>query len=229
MLAGAAALGVAGIAQAQSPQRILFIGNSLTYYNFLPDMLQAVFAGVNTQIETQMVANGGYTLDAHWSEGDAQEAIASGPWNVVVLQEGRGRGGIRRSLRRNVARYAPLIAAAGARTALYSTYPSRTRMRELDSIAEAYEATAAETGAVLFPVSRAWAIAHADVSLYAPDGGHPNALGSYLAALVMFAVLTQRSPVGLPQVLTYADRRQVRVPDEAIGPLQRAAAEATGL
>ena len=36
----------------------------------------------------QMVAVGGFSLEDHWNQGDAQRAIANDRWNVVVLQQG---------------------------------------------------------------------------------------------------------------------------------------------
>jgi hypothetical protein len=36
------------------------------------------------------------------------------------------------------------------------------------------------------------------VPLYGPDGFHPTATATYLAALVIYQQITGRSPVGLP-------------------------------
>jgi hypothetical protein len=58
---------------------------------------------------------------------------------------------------------------------------------------------------MLFPVSLAWKATWArqqSAALYSGDGLHPSAAGSYLAALVIFQQLYDRSPVGLPARLT---------------------------
>lgn len=226
--AGAAA---APQAFAQTPRRILFIGNSLTYYNNLPQLAEAVFAGAGEPIETRMVAKPDFSLTDHWRDGDALEAIASGPWDIVVLQQGvSARGDSRRQLRREAARYAPLIAQAGARPAMYAVWPPRERIHDSARAAESYALAAADIGAMLFPVTDAWLAARRlsrEVDLYSPDGRHPSAYGTYLAVLVMYAVITQRSPVGLPRVLALDDGRLARVPEEFAAPLEQAAAEAT--
>lgn len=53
-----------------------------------------------------------------------------------------------------------------------------------------------------------------------PDGTldtiHINDLGAYLVALVHFAVIYQRSPVGLPHMLTRADGTPATAPDPAL-------------
>src|SRR5262245_3422207 len=69
--------------------RGLFIGNSYTYFNNLPQMLSrlAKSAPSHYEMETEMVTVSGATLKRHWEEGRALEAIKRGAWNYVVLQE----------------------------------------------------------------------------------------------------------------------------------------------
>lgn len=229
VVTGVASLSLApGQAAAQTAQRILFIGNSLTYTNNLPEIVRAVCASGGVEIETHMVAKPNFSLLDHWRVGDAREAIENGNWNIVVLQQGpSAQGESRRQLRRYAALFAPLITAAGAQPAMYSVWPARDRAIDFERAAESYALAAADIGAMLFPVATAWNVARRDIELYSPDGLHPNAYGSYLAALVMFAVLAQRTPIGLPTILSFADGGQVRVRDDAAELLQRAAAEAT--
>ena len=61
--------------------------------------------------------------------------------------------------------------------------------------------------AFLFPVGEAWLAAQRldpSIPLYAFDGLHPSGEGSYLAALVMYATLYAKSPIGLPALKTAA-------------------------
>ncbi len=67
-----------------APQRkVLFIGNSLTYYNDLPSLVQSLDAS----IAAESVTAGGVALSAHWSAGAAPLRIAQGHYTHVVLQE----------------------------------------------------------------------------------------------------------------------------------------------
>src|SRR5688572_65820 len=78
--------GVTGGRQAEP--RILFIGNSLTYWNDLPAMVQSLAAAAKRRITCQQVAFPDVSLEDHWQRGDAVRAIRRGGWSHVVLQQG---------------------------------------------------------------------------------------------------------------------------------------------
>jgi len=68
--------------------RVLFIGNSFTYYNDMPQMLEAMAASRNGPvIRTTMVASGGATLEDHWRDTAARSLLQRGRWDWVVLNE----------------------------------------------------------------------------------------------------------------------------------------------
>ncbi len=68
---------------------MLFIGNSLTAANRLGPMIEALArASGGPSIETRTVAYGGYSLEDHWTGGDARRTLAEGGWSTVVLQQG---------------------------------------------------------------------------------------------------------------------------------------------
>ena len=96
MLRLLAALALATLACTNDPPvgpgrvgtRVLFIGNSLTYTNDLPAMVRVMGESAGTPLVTGMVAEPGMSLEDHWSRGGARAAVASGRWDVVVLQQG---------------------------------------------------------------------------------------------------------------------------------------------
>ena len=58
---------------------------------------------------------------------------------------------------------------------------------------------------MLFPVGLAWKRAwerEPSLPLYGGDQFHPSMLGTYLAALVIYAELRDQSPVGLPSTIS---------------------------
>ena len=68
---------------ASVAKRVLFIGNSLTFWNQGVDvMVKKLVPG----IETSRVAVGGATLETLWKNGEAKLAACAGQ-DVVVLQE----------------------------------------------------------------------------------------------------------------------------------------------
>jgi hypothetical protein len=193
----------AAAGQSPAPLRILFIGNSLTESNDLPATLAALAeAGGQSRPVTSTVAVGGFSLEDHWNRGEAQRAIASGRWDVVVLQQGPSAlMESRRLLISYAQRFDKVIRAAGAKTALYMVWPSTQRQFDFDGVIASYAATASAVDGMLLPAGDAWRTVlrdHKSIALYSEDGLHPTFAGSYLAALVIYERLFQRSSVGLP-------------------------------
>ena len=210
---------------------VLFIGNSLTYVNDVPGIVQALADSAGGErLAVATVAFPDYALEDHWGRGDARTAIASRAWSVVVLQQGPSSLEESRSnLRTWVGRFAPEIRKAGGRPALYSVWPTVGRQQDFDRATESYALAAADVDGMHFPAGEGWRAAwrqQADAALYAADGLHASAAGSYEAALVIYAGLTGRSPVGLPARVRLADGTIVGVSEVLAAVLQRAAAEA---
>jgi hypothetical protein len=171
--------------------RVLFIGNSLTYTNDMPAMLEAIAAAEpGPGIEIEVVAVPNYSLEDHWNQGDAVRAIRRGGWSVVVLQQGPSALSESRVLLIDYAkRFAEEIQRAGARPALYMVWPSRARSFDFPGVSASYTAAAKAVSGVLLPAGDAWRKAwrlDPDLVLYGPDGFHPSRLGSVLAALVIY-------------------------------------------
>ena len=68
-------------------------------------------------------------------------------------------------------------------------------------LTRAYVGIAKELHADVAPVGAAWQRAMQEdrtLELYMPDGSHPSANGTYLAACMFYAALLDTSPLGLP-------------------------------
>src|SRR5206468_12443834 len=111
---------------------VLFIGNSLTYVNDLPGILETLADSAHEALlETRMVAKPDYSLADHWADGDARGAIANGGWNVVVLQQGPSSlEGSRALLVEYAKNFAVPIHGVGARPALYQVWPTSDRQED---------------------------------------------------------------------------------------------------
>ena len=182
--------------------RVLFIGNSLTQWNDLPAIVRslACASADGPLIESESLVAGGVDLGDHW-RGDARRRIEEGDWDLVVLQQGPSSLAESRAQLLEYARtYDPVIRAAGARPAFYMVWPQEQHIRSFDRACESYRIAAREIDALLLPAGEAWRAAwrrDAEIPLYGPDRFHPSTLGSYLAALVITAELTGRSPLEL--------------------------------
>ena len=221
----------AGPAAVGEGTRILFIGNSLTYVNDVPGILQALADSTGGQrLAVASLALPNYALIDHWADGVAQREIAKGGWAWVVMQQGWTPSGIYRdTLRLATRNFAAVIAKVGAKAALYQTWPPVDRPNDFAGSIESYELAAADIGGVVFPVARAWLAAwerDASIPLYA-DGLHASVAGSYLAALVMYARIFDRTPVGLPPAVRTHSGIIMRVDPNVARMFQDAAASVT--
>ena len=190
-----ACLAGAGLGRAQpgEPLRVLFVGNSLTATNDLPAQFAALAKAGGHRVETDAVVEDGFSLEDHWARGDALSAIASGSWDVVILQQGPSSlPESQAHLREWATRYAALARKAGVRPGLLTVWPESTRRSALGAVISSYRNAAKAAGAELFPAGDAWRRAWAckqKLALYGPDGFHPSRLGTHLAALVLYGRL----------------------------------------
>src|SRR4051812_35246600 len=106
--------------------RVLLLGNSLTYTNDLPGMLEAFGAAAGTTIETKTFAPGGYSLEDHWADGAARATLDEGGWDAVVMQQGPSSlPSSGQNLTEWSKRWAAEARAHGARPALWTVWPDR--------------------------------------------------------------------------------------------------------
>lgn len=213
---------------------VLFVGNSLTYVNDLPLIVEALADSVpgltpEQRLSTAMSAFPDYALYDHWSDGTSVRAIERSSWSVVVLQQGSSALDESRVLLRDwTKKFDEKIRAAGARTAMYAVWPQAARQFDFDRVNESYTLAAQDVNGMLFPVGEAWRAAwrrDPNLALYA-DGLHPTVRASYLGGLVIASMLVDRSPVGMPARLALRNGAVITIPAAEAALLQQAAAEA---
>jgi len=180
------------------PVRILFIGNSLTYYNELPKVLAHMVNSSQSDIllETDMVATGGATLESLWYAGEARKKISEGNWDYVVLQEQGSLGGSKFNGKPVINSpdlfhtFAKLfdreIEAVRAKTVLMLTWSSRRAPEGQAQLNHAYMKAARDLDAILVPLGLAWqdVIQGGEHPEMYSDGGHPSFAGTWLGAAV---------------------------------------------
>jgi hypothetical protein len=195
--------------------RILFIGNSAIYFHNLPDIVKSIAAsGPNPiDVDCELIAEGGQTLEGHWLEGRAQREIRAKHWDYVVLQE---QSGLNDELEVNgqwliagwesYHRFAKLFdaeaKAVGAKTVILALWSHKGMPpREQQVLDYGSQSLAREIGAILVPAGSAWHALEArapNLTLYF-DGFHPTPTASYMFAVTFYATVFHRNPAGLAE------------------------------
>ena len=189
--------------EPQPEIRILFIGNSFTYYHDLPRMVaQLAEAGGQRPLHCESETPAGCMLEKHWQDRKALSRIRSGHWDFVVLQDQSEVPLLRRdALFEYGQKFDAEIKQQRAGTILYETWALQNKPEQQAAISKAYTGLARQLNARLAPVGDAWQMAlrsDSKLILHDVDQKHPNATGTYLAACVFYATIFGQSPAGLP-------------------------------
>lgn len=213
--------------------RILFIGNSYTYVNDLPDMFARLARAGGHRVETETAAQGGWTLSAHAGSAETLNKLKSSKWDIVVLQEQSDVPAVERA--RTATMYPAgrmlvrQIEEGGATPIFFLTWAHRDGLPEYglsgyettqSAISDGYLRIAQELGVPVAPVGDAWRMATGKdpgLELWQGDGIHPTEQGTYLAACVFYAAIFRQSPEGLSYL--------GRVPKKTASVLQTTAAD----
>ena len=182
---------------------VLLIGNSLTYSYDLPGMLRAVAAASGEELRVGMAAAGNTAVIDHINGAtDALAQIRGSEWSFVVLQQGPTPPGVcRDTLIMAAVQFAPLVAAAGGRVAIFSPWARLERPQSLVWGSESAELAARAVGGAVVPIGAAWQAALAEdaaLPLYELDGYHPARAGTLLTALTLYARLFERDVRTIP-------------------------------
>lgn len=197
------------------------IGNSLTYTNDIPSMLQNLCraSGINATVDS--VTLGGNSLSDYVDPGKGNGSpdlaskknasqrmynkLRSQKWDYVILQgKSDETTAIPDKFQKAVASLAPLVKSAGAQMILYCTWAPdwKSAVWDIDQqqkkIADVYYSVAKQQGCALAPSGIAFArerTLYPDLDLYISSGDrlHPGVAGSYLSACCIYSTLFGKS------------------------------------
>lgn len=201
-------------------KRILYLGNSYTGVNNLPNLVYQLGLPLGDTLEFDSNTPGGYTLEGHSTNNNTLNKIASEDWDFVVLQEQSQRPSFPPAQVANeVYPFAQLLVDsinannACTEPVFYMTWgrkngdqsncpyypPLCTYEGMQQRLRESYLEMAYDNSAWCAPVGMAWKATRQQfpgIELYTADESHPSVAGSYLAACTFYATFTRRSPVG---------------------------------
>lgn len=192
--------------------RILWIGNSFTFYNDVPKMVEDMAKLNNVPVATARILKGGESLKGHLQNKDLIKQLKKGGWDYVVIQEYSSAPAYStKFVAENIFPYAAEIDnmakkySPGVETIYYMTwghkngnvrqteYPLDDTYESMqDRIATTYTDLAYENGGTVAPVGIAWRNVrnqYPEIELYIEDDFHPSLEGSYLAALTLLGTI----------------------------------------
>lgn len=188
-------------------ERVLFVGNSLTYVGNAPAVFSALAEANGKPIASDMIVTGGATLAQRVADGSVARALGERKYTALVLQE---RGGdlmcsfgpdsCLRS-RQAIKALTALAEQSGASVVLLGSYQAHPVASQ--RLIEAESAAAAEVGVPYIEVSeklRRLRSAAPELTWFAPDGVHPGKELALLNAILVYQALHGSLPS--PEPLT---------------------------
>ena len=196
---------------------VLFIGNSYTFYNDMPVAYFQVMANAcGYDLQVASITKGAYTLEKFADPTDsygkqvAQALSVPGTFDYVILQEQSARPAIDTvpQFYDGVRKLAALAREMGAQPVLYATWGREEGSDTLEKysltnesmtwkLAAAYGAIGAELDIPVMQVGLAFYDIYTNnhhIGLYNTDHSHPSAVGSYLAAMMLFCGIFDVDP-----------------------------------
>lgn len=202
--------------------KVLFIGNSYTYYNDLPGLFGSLAQSGGNVVFTDNSTQGGFTLENHFTYQQTIDKINSNDWNYVILQEQSQYPVIPYYQDNSFLIYGRKLDSliklrnSNAVTMLYMTWgrkyggqqciggycsPVFTDYHHMqDSLAASYYRLQGIIQSKITPVGIAWKRAmlqNPNVNLWDSDNSHPALGGSYLAACMFYTFIFNANPQGL--------------------------------
>ncbi len=206
------------VCPSQGQKKVLFLGNSYTAYNNLPQMVSDLAASAGDNLLFDSNTPGGFTLNGHSTNAQSIQKIQAGNWDYVVLQEQSQLPSFPiGQVQTDCFPYAAILDSiireynSCAETMFYMTWgrengdasncpnwPPVCTYNGMDSLLRLrYEQMAVDNHAVLSPVGALWHFirqTNPSLQLYASDGSHPNLAGSYAAACAFYSTIFRKDP-----------------------------------
>ena len=175
--------------------KVLFIGNSHTYVNDMPELF-ARFAEKTTgeKPEVVMLAYAGRDYDWHLREYTSLRFnLMYGGFDYCVLQQAAHPYPPVETTLKTGAEMIDLCHRCGVKPVVYMTWAEKRFPENQQKMIDTCEKLAGENNALLAPIGRLWQEvqqSRPDIELYHTDGEHAGPYGDFLIAAVFCKLLT---------------------------------------
>lgn len=208
-------------AQKEGPIKILFLGNSYTYYNGIPSMISDMALRKGKPVVITQITRGGNLLEGYANSDFVIKTIKKTKFDYVVLQEQSTAPlfAAEKQTYPAIRKLDKMIRKSGGKTVLFMTWareyadslttkmlPGKFYYEEFesfnsaqDSLASSYFKIGNEINAKVAPAGLVWKEIldiFPNLSLWRSDHSHPAEIGSVIAAYSIFATIFEESVEG---------------------------------
>lgn len=207
-------------------KRVLFIGNSYVSVNDLPNTFKNLSVSLGDSVFVDSYSPGGYTFLQHSQDANVIAKLQNGGWDIVVLQaQSQEPSFPPAQVAADTYPYAAKLDSLihhfnpCAETMFYMTWGKKngdagncasypvicTYGGVAMRLRESYLEMTQDNDASCAPVGVAWdriINSQPSIELFASDGSHPNANGTYLTACTFYSSIFHKSSAGASYVLS---------------------------
>ncbi len=178
--------------------KLLFIGNSHTYYNGMPDIVRRLFEATGQKAHVTMIAEGGKGLAYHVAAPNTTFNVRCGGYDAVIAQD-KVAGFDENAFRLSAASLSETVKKSGSTFYLYMPWISlREQPEAQEAMTTVYRKFCYANGCFFAPAGEVFAkLLETEPleALYREDGCHATTFGSYVAAVTIFYTVTGRKRV----------------------------------
>jgi len=172
--------------------KILFIGNSHTYYHDLPAWVSLMAKEEGYECDVTMLAHGGWYLHQHVEEPDVRFNIKFGHYDYVVLQEHSHPFDDVPGYIEAATTLVSWIREAGSTPVIYGTWAMKAEEEVQATMNHVNRKLAEDLDALYAPVGESWwpyKASWPDIEMYDEDGAHASERGIEFASKIIWRTI----------------------------------------
>ncbi|WP_298222573.1 T9SS type A sorting domain-containing protein [Flavobacterium sp.] len=203
------------VAFSQQTRKVLFLGNSYTYANDLPQIVSALASSTGDVLIYDSNLIGGYSLEDHFASTVSKNKILADDWDYIVLQEQSQRpafivpSGFMNGfsdLKTYIDQNKPCAQITSFMTWGYQNGDAQNCASNpvvcsyagmQDLVSDRYMSMSNLYESEVTPVGVVWKYIkenYPTINLYQSDGSHPSLAGSYIAACCFYTSIFRKDP-----------------------------------
>ena len=184
-------------------KKILFIGNSHTYMNDMPELTRQMIENITKEeCEVFMLAYSARTLKWHMEEEYFSERfnILHGHYDYCIIQEYAHPLPDFEDTVKYTHEIIDLCKKVNTTPIIFETWAEKERPENQQEMNRRYRKIATDENITLAPVGEVWSNVSKEIKditgadLYYKDGAHASALGDYLVSMVLAKTITGQLP-----------------------------------